>query len=117
MRFQPKAVVVGKSTLPPLPAPVTEAKVSTPPALINSNATTTATAAESPAPISQPLVTTNGVALTPQMLADIFRPRLKDGNGHDTHVLVPFEFVSPTGPPRPASPAPGGASTATYQSQ
>ena len=117
LRFQPKAVAVGKSMLPLLPVPVAEASVNTPPTFINSKATTTVTTAESPTPVTEPLVATNGFELTPQMLVDIFRSRAKNGNAHDARVLVPFGFVPPAGQTQPAAPAPSGASTATYHSQ
>jgi hypothetical protein len=117
LRFQSKVATVGQPMLPPLPVPTAGSKVSTPPALINSNATATVTTAESPTPVGAALVATNGFELTPQMLVDIFRSRAESGNGHDTRVLVPFGFVPPIGQPQPAGPAASGTSTATYQVQ
>ena len=117
LRFQAKPVAADKAGLPPLPLPVAETKVTMPPATINSNATTTVTAAESPTPVPELPGATNGVELTPQMLVDIFRSRAKNGNSHDTRVLVPFGFLPPPGQAQPAGPVPSGASTATYRTQ
>jgi len=117
LRFQPKPRSVGKSTLPPLPEPVADAKVNVPPARINTNGTTTVTAGEAPPPSSEPPVATNGFELTPQMMVDIFQSRGKNGNGHDAHVWVPFGFVPPAGSAQPVGPVPSASSTATYRTE
>lgn len=114
LRFQPPSkgpeVTV---TLPPLvmsdpPAPPSE------PAVIITNDTVTVEepSETAPTPLPQQPAVVVEPAFTPQMLLQYFNHKGTNGNGNESSVILPYQFLPPLNPTIPAPP-----SKATYTKQ